>query len=75
MNTITFFPKLAELSMLEIDMRISEYRDWLDQYGDYGRLYMMNIGRSGPKNPQLAIIGIDIYDSEIAMLFKLMFEL
>jgi hypothetical protein len=75
MNTITFFPKLAELSMLEIDMRISEYRDWLDQYGDYGRLYMMNIGRSDPKNPQLAIIGIDIYDSEIAMLFKLMFEL
>jgi len=75
MNTIMFFPKLAELSIEEIDKHIAEYRAWLDQYGDYGRLYMMNIGRPNQTNPQSVMIGVNIYDSEIAMLFKLMFEL
>ena len=74
-NIVSFYPKHADLSEEESDELIAKYRAWLDQHGDYGRLYMMNIDKLEKTDINSKIIGVKIYDSEIAMLFRLMFEI
>jgi hypothetical protein len=72
---IPFYPKFFELeSDTEVDEKIATFRAWLDQHGDYGRLYMMHTGKLPGKPMQSAITGVKIYEPEIATLFKLMFE-
>lgn len=87
-TTVYFYPKHKTYDVETHEKAISEYRVWLDQHGDYGRLYMMNIGKVpkeflteedlatlGDAPRQSQMIGFDFYDSEIAMLFRLTFEL
>jgi hypothetical protein len=79
-TTISFFPTHIPLTESEHLEAIMKYRAWLDQHGDYGRLYMMNQDRTEMKRHselkfETPITGIDIYDSEIAMLFRLIFEI
>ena len=71
---ISFYPKHTDLTDEEHDAKIAEYRAWLDQHGDYGRLYMMDIGKLNVTDINSKIIGLRIFDYGIAVLFKLMFE-
>lgn len=72
---IPFYPKFADLSPDECDKLIATFRKWLDQHGDYGRLYMMDTGKLPGQSLQSVITGVKIYNPEIATLFKLMFEI
>lgn len=74
MTTISFYPKFADLGINERDSLIATFRAWLDQHGDYGRLYMMDIGKAPGEKHQSSIIGVRIFDAEIATLFRLMHE-
>jgi hypothetical protein len=87
-TTVYFYPKHKPYSLEEHDKAIAEYRVWLDQHGDYGRLYMMHIGKVpkeflteddlialGDAPRQSQMIGFDIYDGPVAMLFRLTFSL
>lgn len=87
-TTVHFYPKHRQYSNEEHDAAIAEYREWLDTQGDYGRLYMMNIGRVrkeffteeeletlGDAAKQSQMIGFDFYNDEIAILFRLKFGL
>jgi hypothetical protein len=71
-NLFMFAHKFVNLSQTEYDAQISLYRDWLDQHGRYGKLYMWKIGKLPERTD---FTGVTIYDSEIAILFKLMFEI
>lgn len=71
---IYFYPKFADLEADECDKLVAQFREWLDQHGDYGRLYMMEQGKLPGKPMQSVISGVKIYNPEIATLFKLMFE-
>jgi hypothetical protein len=74
-TTISFLPRHLEYTREEHEAKIAEYRAWLDQHGRYGQLYMVHIGRKGllgTGDPD--IVGLDIYDYSIAVLFKLNFE-
>lgn len=82
-TTVSFFPRHREYTEEQHDAAIAKYREWLDQYGRYGNLYMMDIGKV-PKNMladgaeptlQSQMIGFDIYDPEIALLFRMTFSL
>lgn len=84
-TTVNFFPRHREYSAEQHDEAIAKYREWLDQHGRYGKLYLMNIGKV-PKDmhpdgvePGTAIqsqmIGVNIYDDEIALLFRIMHNL
>ncbi len=73
-TVISFYPTHINFTPEEHDAKVAEYRAWLDQHGDYGRLYMMNIGKVKADDVQKKIIGLKIYDYGIAVLFKLMFE-
>ncbi len=72
---ISFYPKFVDLSSEECDKLIAIFREWLDQHGDYGRLYMMDTGKLKGQPLQSVITGVKIYEPEIATLFKLMFEI
>ena len=78
-TTISFFPCHIEFTEEQHLEAIAKYRAWLDQHGDYGRLYMMNQDRKEMKQHEIKfqtpITGVDIYDGQIAMLFRLMFEI
>lgn len=74
-TVISFYPAHINLSDEECDVKIAEYRTWLDQHGDYGRLYMVNIGKVMLTDVNSRIIGLRIFDYGIAVLFKLMFEI
>lgn len=74
-TTISFYPKHLELTDEGHDAKIAEYRAWLDQHGDYGRLYMVDIGKVNITDINSRIIGMRIFDYGIAVLFKLMFEI
>jgi hypothetical protein len=80
-NLIRFYPKHKDLSEEDHDKQVMVYRDWLDTHGRYGKLYMMNIGRiegdsflTEAEVYRSIINGVNIYDGEIAILFKLKFE-
>ena len=78
---ISFYPKFSDLDTEGCDKLIETYRAWLDQYGRYGKLYMMHIGKiqDSPEThdnvDQSIITGVKIYDPEIATLFRLMHEI
>jgi hypothetical protein len=78
---ISFFPKHASVETeAEHDELIVTYRDWLDIHGCYGKLYMMNQGKATVlcrfREPNDIIInGLNVYVSEIAVLFRLIFEI
>jgi hypothetical protein len=83
--TVSFFPRHREYTTEQHEEAIVKYREWLDEHGRYGKLYMMNIGKV-PKDMkadgeedkptiQSTMIGINIYDGEIALLFRIMFNL
>lgn len=78
-STVSFFPKHFDLSEEDHDKAIVTYREWLDQHGDYGRLYMMDIGRAKNSDGEKAFnstqIGLRIFDPEVAMFFRLFFNL
>jgi len=74
MVIINFYPKFNDLSEYEVDQKIREYRAWLDKHGNYGGLYMYNIENHKGNNLQSRISGFRIFNSEIAVLFKLTFE-
>jgi len=84
-SKVSFFPRHREYTTEQHDEAIAKYREWLDQHGRYGKLYMMEIGKI-PKDMypddadpssmiQSQMIGINIYDPEIALLFRIMFNL
>jgi len=84
-SKVSFFPRHREYTTEQHDAAIATYRDWLDQHGRYGKLYMMEIGKvpkdmrrdeeEGTPNIQSQMVGINIYDPEIALLFRIMFNL
>lgn len=78
MIIVSFYPAHKDFTEEEHDAAILKYRTWLDQHGDYGRLYMMNIGKIPDDEGNLpfnsSMTGIKIYQDEIATLFRLMFE-
>lgn len=87
-NTVYFYPKHVPYTMEQHEAAIAEYRAWLDQHGDYGRLYMMHIGKVpkdflteedlanlGDAPRQSQMIGFDLWDGEVALLFRLTFNL
>lgn len=71
---ISFYPKFEDLSESDCDKHVAIYRKWLDQHGDYGRLYMLESNRF-PGKRNSVVTGLKIYEPEIATLFKLMFEI
>jgi hypothetical protein len=73
-TVISFYPTHINFSDAEHDAKIAEYREWLDQHGTYGKLYMMNIGKVKADDIQSKMIGLRIFDYGIAVLFKLTFE-
>lgn len=79
MALVTFHKKHREYSIEEHEAAIETYRAWLDTHGRYGKLYMMNIGKRGHTGESEvlapAMDGINIYDEEIAILFRLTFEI
>ncbi len=73
-TTIFFYPKFLDFEEKERDEKIAAMREWLDQHGRYGKLYMMKIGKMSLTERQSRIMGVDIYERDIAVLFKLLFE-
>ena len=73
MIIVSFYPTFRDQS-IDTEARISEFRAWLEQHGEYGRLFMWDIGRLGPEDPNNYIRGVKIFQGEIATLFKLTFE-
>jgi hypothetical protein len=73
-TVISFYPKFEDLDEEAVDKTIAEYRAWLDQHGDYGRLYMMDIGKLNVTDINAKQLGFRIFDHEIALLFKMMFN-
>lgn len=75
-TVISFLPKHRDYTESQHDDMIAVYRAWLDQHGRYGKLYMMKINNKSwngaESNP--GITGVDIYEYDIAVLFKLTFE-
>jgi hypothetical protein len=82
--TISFYPTLAQWDIISqaisgkvqtTDERIAEFREWLEQHGDYGRLFMWQI-ETIPKEwgGGRVVSGVKIYSAEIATLFRLKFE-
>jgi hypothetical protein len=79
-NTVWFLPNHIEHTEEQHIDAITKYRAWLDQHGRYGKLYMMNQDRKRMKlyediKFETPIVGVDIYDGEIALLFRLQFNL
>jgi hypothetical protein len=84
-SKVSFFPRHREYTTEQHDEAIAKYREWLDTHGRYGKLYMMEIGKvpkdmlpdgsENTPNIQSQMIGINIYDPEIALLFRIMFNL
>jgi len=79
-TTVLLLPKHCGLTEEQHLEAITKYREWLDGHGKYGKLYMMNQNRKIMKefedvNFETPITGIDIYDGEVALLFRLSFEL
>ncbi len=84
-SKVSFFPRHREYTTEQHDAAIASYRDWLDTHGRYGKLYMMEIGKiskdmlpddhDGAPQLRSQMIGINIYDPEIALLFRIMFNL
>lgn len=79
-TTVLFLPNHCDMTEEQHIEAITKYRAWLDGHGRYGKLYMMNQDRKIMKEYEdlkfeTPITGIDIYDGEIAMLFRLMFSL
>lgn len=77
---ISFYPKHDAFGENEHEAQISTYRAWLDKYGNYGKLYMLNQGPAWEgcafrEKGRTIINGLNIYDEEIAVLFKLVFEI
>lgn len=74
---IHFFPKHNEYNVEQHEEAIQKYRDWLDQHGRYGKLYMLEMGKNAVMRPDggKIIIGVNIYEYDIAVLFKLMHEI
>jgi hypothetical protein len=73
MIIISFYPKYLDPE-IKRDEQTAAYRAWLETHGDYGRLFMWNIGAISPNNMEAQIIGVRIFQDEIATLFKLMFD-
>lgn len=78
-TTVSFFPAHIEMNEEQHIAAITRYREWLDTYGDYGRLYMMNQDRKPlakyEAKFETPITGIDIYDPELALMFRMIHNL
>jgi hypothetical protein len=77
-TAVSLYPKHKDDSLEELEAAIVKYREWLDNHGDYGRLYMLDqskVKSDGTLSHQSAISGIKIFDPEVAMLFRLTHEL
>lgn len=66
-NIISFEHKFADENV-DQEALIATYRTWLEERGDYGRLFMWYIPRPAPGQNSV-INGVRIYDPEVAMLF------
>ncbi len=73
MITISFYPKFLDED-IDKDATVAKYRAWLETHGDYGRLFMWDIGCLSPGDNKSEIIGLRIFEEEIGTLFKLIFE-
>lgn len=69
-NVISFVHKFAEPD-IDRDAKLAEYTAWLEQHGSYGRLFMWYIAKPSPGEDS-EIMGVKIYDPEIAVLFSIM---
>lgn len=77
-TTVSFLPKHAEMNEAQHIEAITQYRDWLDKHGRYGNLYMMNQDKKLMNEDikfETPITGVDIYNGEVAVLFRLTFSL
>jgi hypothetical protein len=79
-NTVQFLPKHCEMTEEQHIEAIDKYRAWLDEHGRYGKLYLMNQDRRPMKAYEdikftTPITGVNIYDGEIALLFRMTFSL
>ncbi len=72
MITISFYPKYLEEN-IDKDLTTAKYRAWLEEYGNYGRLFMWDIGRINPGDNS-EIIGVRIFEDELGTLFRLTFD-
>jgi hypothetical protein len=73
MTTISFYPKFLNEN-IDAEATIAEYRKWLETHGHYGRLFMWDINKLNAGDPHSIITGVRIFDGEIGMLFRLIFE-
>jgi hypothetical protein len=75
MIIISFYPKFYDEN-IDKDAAVAEYRAWLEQHGEYGRLFMWQIGKHpGSTDEHNSIIGIKIFEDEVGTLFKLLHEI
>lgn len=81
--TISFFPRHTGLNLLEHERLIKSYGKWLDTIGKENDLYTWSIGKynlspayySQNEFNWPAEVGVNIYDEETALAFKLKFGL
>ena len=73
MIKISFYPKFLDES-IDRDAMIATYREWLEQHGEYGRLFMWDIGRAKITDENSTILGVRIFEEEVGTLFKLLHD-
>lgn len=70
MITIHFYPNFLQEDINK-DVELTKYRDWLEQHGEYGRLFMWDINKAiGAMQGE--ITGVRIFEDEIGTLFRLL---
>ena len=58
---------------IDKDAELAKYRAWLEQHGDYGRLFMWDMTRKiGDTHSE--ITGVRIFEDEMATLFRLLHD-
>jgi len=73
MITISFYPKFRNEDINK-DATIATYREWLEAHGDYGRLFMWDIGKLSVADSDSVIRGVRIFEDEVGTVFKLTFQ-
>lgn len=79
--TISFFPKHTGINVAAFERLVREYEAWLNSLGEENELYTWSIGQYSFKDGLYSSynwpdkIGVNIYDEETALAFKLKFGL
>ena len=80
-HTISFFPKHTGINVGEFERLMKEYEQWLKSMGEEDELYTWSIGKYTLNSSLYSSynwpdkVGVNIYDDETALAFKLKFGL